>query len=335
MGKPDASQVLVPLDRRAATAGALIRHHAGMGAGERITRRLVSGAARVGLLKPLLRRRVSVDAGTSGQPSLHAEIARLLGQSPLWLSVSFGPPRPNQKPVVRALDARGRTVGVAKIGWDTLTTALVEAEAAAVQMPALRRLTHVTVPELIALDEWRGHRLAVYKAEMGRPGRTNPSWEAFSEVATAWPTARLQVENSPLTRSLADTGALAFEVLEVALARWGGIELQFGGWHGDWTPWNTARRSGGGVVVWDWERAGPGVPLGFDMIHYRFQARATRGGYPVADLLADVRTWDPLARLLTSEEAEATAVWYLMAISHRHAGHRHLTYLEELARVLA
>ena len=52
----------------------------------------------------------------------------------------------------------------------------------------------------------------------------------------------------------------------------GDEEMEFGGWHGDWTPWNNARFDPDRIVLWDWERSGQPAPLGFDAIHYRFQA---------------------------------------------------------------
>src|SRR6266571_1599951 len=47
--------------------------------------------------------------------------------------------------------------------------------------------------------------------------------------------------------------------------------LTFGAWHGDWSPWNMASTTGG-LLVWDWERFAPGVPLGFDALHYWLQS---------------------------------------------------------------
>src|SRR5205823_2021204 len=47
--------------------------------------------------------------------------------------------------------------------------------------------------------------------------------------------------------------------------------LTFGAWHGDWSPWNMASTTGG-LLVWDWERFGSGVPRGFDALHYWLQS---------------------------------------------------------------
>jgi hypothetical protein len=45
------------------------------------------------------------------------------------------------------------------------------------------------------------------------------------------------------------------------------VSLQFGSWHGDWTPWNLTVANGR-VRVWDWEKFQGDVPIGFDTIHY-------------------------------------------------------------------
>ena len=50
----------------------------------------------------------------------------------------------------------------------------------------------------------------------------------------------------------------------------GHVELTFGAWHGDWTPWNMATTATT-VLVWDWERFGTGVPVGYDALHFDFQ----------------------------------------------------------------
>lgn len=339
IGRSGGAQVLLPLDRPSATAEALVRHHAGMRPTERVVRKIASATARIGLLKPMLRRRISVPrSGPAGQPSLHGELEAILGRAPLALSVAFGPPRPNRKPVVRAIDSEGQTVGFAKIGWDTMTRSLVESEAEVLGGPMARRLATVAAPKLIALTNWAGFRMAVYAPLVAVPGRPRPDSEAFREVAAAWPTSREQLGTSDLTRKLADwpddsEADLGRQVLASAIERFGDIEMQFGGWHGDWTPWNSAASSDGRIIVWDWERAGPGHPLWFDFVHYYCQPRFLSSRYSIAGLITEISA-TPLRNQLSDREITALVIWYLLTISRRHAGHPRLSHLRQTLDLL-
>jgi hypothetical protein len=67
--------------------------------------------------------------------------------------------------------------------------------------------------------------------------------------------------------------------------QFGAVEMAFGAWHGDFTPWNMARLPGetegpgdaGRTYLWDWERAAP-APAGLDLLHFLFQTRCRFGG---------------------------------------------------------
>jgi hypothetical protein len=72
------------------------------------------------------------------------------------------------------------------------------------------------------------------------------------------------------------------EVVEGVGKAHGDLPLDFGAWHGDWTPWNMAWHRGV-LRLWDWERFARGVPDGFDLLHYRLQeAMRTAPGPPYA-----------------------------------------------------
>jgi hypothetical protein len=64
--------------------------------------------------------------------------------------------------------------------------------------------------------------------------------------------------------------------------------LTFGSWHGDWTPWNMSRMSSC-LIVWDWERSTRPVPLGFDVLHHRFQFAWRAGRHSVAQAVMTTR----------------------------------------------
>jgi hypothetical protein len=51
---------------------------------------------------------------------------------------------------------------------------------------------------------------------------------------------------------------------------YGEVEMGFGSWHGDFSPWNLARL-GTRTFAWDWEGSTPDAPIGFDAVHFHFQ----------------------------------------------------------------
>jgi hypothetical protein len=83
----------------------------------------------------------------------------------------------------------------------------------------------------------------------------------------------------------------------------------------------------GRLLVWDWERFGTGVPLGFDALHHFFQ-RALRRMPPrhaaEACLAQAPRTLEPFA--VSAAPARHTAAHYLITLADRYErdGHRPL-----------
>jgi len=112
------------------------------------------------------------------------------------------------------------------------------------------------------------------------------------------------------------------EALDVLAAA--GPELSFGAWHGDWTGWNMASTAGG-LLVWDWERFAPGVPVGFDPLHYQLQSDVVRRRRPPAEAARGcVR--DAAACLapfgVPAGQARLVAVLYLAELSARYLADR-------------
>ncbi|SNT41603.1 hypothetical protein SAMN05216276_10413 [Streptosporangium subroseum] len=95
-------------------------------------------------------------------------------------------------------------------------------------------------------------------------------------------------------------------------------------WHGDFSPWNIARGADERLLVWDWERFGTGVPLGFDAVHHFFH-RALRRTDPAAAAMACLAQALPtLAPFgLSAAEARLTAIRYLITLADRHAADGH------------
>jgi hypothetical protein len=122
---------------------------------------------------------------------------------------------------------------------------------------------------LTALPVWQRRtripdgNLAAAMAEVARvDGLTSGPLAASSYIRRL--AARLaEADESPDRAEL-------LNVLHALVARSGGVQLTYGAWHGDWSPWNmTATQDG--LLVWDWERFTCDVPLGFDALHHWLQ----------------------------------------------------------------
>src|SRR5690606_8446290 len=107
------------------------------------------------------------------------------------------------------------------------------------------------------------------------------------------------------------------EVVESTGKAHGDLPLDFGAWHGDWTPWNMAWHRGV-LRLWDWERFARGVPNGFDLLHYRLQeAMRAASGPPYASWpSAAVAVLEPFG--LRGAVAEATVRLYLLELCRRY-----------------
>ena len=328
-------RLLVPPGRRAA-AGALRRYGVGRGPSARWSARLLATGVRTGLAPLLLRDHVRVlGRPGSATPSIEDHLAEVLDHDVL-LSMHLGPPRANRKPVLQVLDPRGRTLAFVKIGVDGLTRRLVRHEALALRSLGSAGLTRTAIATVLHSGQWRGLELLVQSAlPVGRRG-SRPDGDlllaAQAEVAALapvppgplaesryWGGLVQRLSSLPAGPAVAELGDLARQV-ERCL---GDVELPLGAWHGDWTPWNSARRDGQ-VLVWDWERFSHDVPVGFDALHWSLQRdlvnRLARPREAVERLLAGP---PPLAAFgLDREQARATAALYLLELAGRYLADR-------------
>jgi hypothetical protein len=350
LGHAEKAQVLLPTRPLKATSQSLIRYHGGMGFGTRVARRGAATLARLGILGVLIRDRRFIDLGSTNDPgSLRSIISNAVENGSFSVAISFGPPRANQKPIIRIMNPDGRTVAFAKIGWNELTKNLVDAEVEAVSSEAVQALNSVVAPRVLFHGNWETNRVAVYQAVLGGPGRVEPDANQFLAVAHCWPTSTQKLRTTSfferlvadLTNIEGSNGQVARGIVELLDATYGEKEFSLGGWHGDWTPWNNARLSQRRIVLWDWERAGGEAPLGFDSVHYRFQPSSLRGGRrPVAQLLnAAIR---PGNSSLAGNDPEAIGRLYMATVAARHlqpGGEsgpvaQYGTFLNELAAIL-
>jgi Phosphotransferase enzyme family len=292
--------VLVPRRPLPAAASALRHYKASADARGQARLRAAAVAARLGLAAVAGDRvRVSgaapdpAAAGAAGTASQAADIASylrsVLGRDAVF-SLYIGPPRANRKPVMQALTPGGELLGFVKVGVTPLTAELVRAEAAALSFLNGLPLARLRAPRLLYHGSWQGHEVLVQEAFPG--GRPAPGHVAvalaMAELAGVHGISRWAATASPYWLALRSRlDALPQREFAVQLARTlerlvptaVHADLAFGSWHGDWTPWNMTM-AGGCALVWDWERFGSGVPVGYDAVHYWLQGAIVRGGVP-------------------------------------------------------
>lgn len=292
----------------------------------RLRTQLVGGVVALGLGGLLFRDRIRVVDSPEG---ISAEMTRILG-TPVRIAVYGGHRRANRKPVLAAMDRRGRVLAFAKVGTTPLATELVKVEAAALDQLAGSAPSGVHVPKLISAGTWRGMALVVQEA---LPVRRRRSMDDDVLLTTVGGIARLhglstlpwgssghavavrqRIERTPESPALAVLRRMVDELAADPLP------LPTGCWHGDFTPWNSAV-SGSDVLVWDWERFATGVPVGFDLLHFDLQPQLARAQQPAEEHPRALLAGAPgrLAALgLTREQARRVAVAYLVEIASRY-----------------
>jgi hypothetical protein len=122
-------------------------------------------------------------------------------------------------------------------------------------------------------------------------------------ASTFWPRfADVPLDDADQRKRFADAAGRIGEA-------YGADDVEFGAWHGDWTPWNMAWH-GGRLQLWDWERFDPDVPAGLDLLHYRSQ---TGGGY---DSWPDPAILAPLGQ--RGRTAAVTTELYVLELTRRY-----------------
>lgn len=275
-------RLLVPAGEPRVAAAALARYARPQARMARFKRDAAVLALRTGASRLLLRDRVAVTGCGPDADSIIAYLSGVLG-TPVRVGIDIGPARANRKPVVQLLTRHGQTIGFAKIGVNALTQQLVADEAGALKRLAKAELTTVTVPGVRHAGVWREHNVLVQQplpiwAERVpvNAGRLTAAMREIAHVDGVTTTAlgvsgyvgRLRerlaaLADSPDARELC---AAASALLDASVDD----VLDFGAWHGDWSPWNMAMLAPT-ILVWDWERFTLDVPMGFDAVHYRLQ----------------------------------------------------------------
>lgn len=243
--------------------------------------RMKSAAVVAALRTGIVRRATSgweVRPSASGD-SINTLLAEVVGR-PVVIGIALGPHRANRKPVLQVLTEDGELLAIAKVGLNPLTRSLAVTESAALTMLGQNPPTSFEAPEQLHFGYWNGHTVLVQSALglLGAPTKIDPVVRdaAMCELAriegvrsTTWRESKYAQRLA--TRNAARDDTRLADSIRQAIA---GLmqsdkAVLFGAWHGDWTAWNMAVRSGR-ALVWDWERFEVDVPLGFDALHYAF-----------------------------------------------------------------
>jgi hypothetical protein len=343
-------RLLVPAGDRRLAAAAVRRYAEPTSRLARIKRNAVVAALRTGASAALLRDRVRVD--DPGDTDTFERYLNSVLNRDCVISVHIGPARANRKPVLQVLDPSGRTVAFVKLGTTGLTRQLVRAETTALVALGNAGLTSISVPPVLHSGQWHGHEVLVQGAlPVWRPraALTGPRLSAaMKELAGCCGTRRGTLEGSGYATRLRarldavadqpDGAALAAATARIFAAAAGstpaprsgthsttGVRLQFGAWHGDWSPWNMATLDDT-LLVWDWERFTPGVPLGFDAVHHDLQVRLTDGGDDARAAVDGMLAAAPNLLLpfgvVEPRAVEVTALLYLVDLATRYVADR-------------
>lgn len=323
---PNARSVrlLVPEQRRAAAA-AMRRYSAAVSTRELVKRLLVASALRVTGGR-LLRDRVRI-AGPAGD-SLQSHLCDVLGER-VSVSVGIGSVRANRKPVLGVFDRQGRTMAFVKVGDSPASTANVRGEADALATVGTRTWAVVEPPALLHSGSWNGMHVLVISALSSSPWQGRKSeWRipnaAMAELAGAFDEGAMALAETPMwRRCLGAPGQLVDREVQGRLASVldrvadgvGDRSVRVGGWHGDFTPWNMARRRGR-VQLWDWERFETGVPVGLDRMHYAVNVVTRRRGFDAAAITEGLRIGG--ARMVPLATRDAIAAAYLVSLACRY-----------------
>jgi hypothetical protein len=329
-------RLLLPAGHRRAAARLAARVNTGVGARARVARSALALASLSGAMDRWAPRRLVIDGANRDPagPTIEDELRRVTDED-LTVTFNLGMPRANQKPVLTALDASGRPRFFVKIGHNPLTKTLVAREAESLRMVASRPTSTFAAPRCVHHGSWNGVDLLVMTA---LPAQSVLDWQrprlpmaAMHEVAHLTENHVADLHSSDFWRELSALPGIRpssgrdelAEALSRTSERQGQAGLQFASWHGDWTPDNMARLRHQ-LLLWDWERFQVGVPLGFDVVHYCFQATRYRRDWAAARAVLDTELPSTLRNFgVSPDQVQITIVLYLATIAARYLHDAH------------
>ena len=292
-------RLALPVHTPAVAAEVLRKYSQGLTFGERAARTTAAALVRLpgvnrGLTR-LARHRLTVTAPSDeSRHSLELHLAQILDHE-VVVGVNLGQPRANRKPVLHVLAPDGRTLAYVKVGTSAATAHLVRGEAQALHgfWSAGPPSGQLRVPRVLHHGRWRDLELLVLdplRPRSARWRRPHVPLAAMSELGVHLGTLGASFDDTPAwERARATPGTLRNtsqaaqleRILAATETRHGRTHVTVGTWHGDWTPWNMAWDDRQ-VLLWDFERFAAGVPLGFDLAHYRLQSALRDGGEDAA-----------------------------------------------------
>jgi hypothetical protein len=340
-------RLLVPLGSARVASAALRRRDDSTSARARLGKAALAGGLRLGLTQRLMRHRVELAVSDGLSPDQRAgvllveHLRKVLGQPDVDVAVILGPVRLNRKPVLQVLSSEGEVVGYVKAAWNELTRRLVSNEAAVLSDLTDRPPASFAAPRLLHHGTWGELELVVASAlpHTDRPQeahRFDPPMEVLAEVAHRHGVSEGLLAESAYWKGVRAraTGELG-AVIDRMEDRFGRTPMRFGAWHGDFTPWNMARLSGG-TYLWDWERAAPSVPLGLDLCHFLFQSVCRYEGRNAAEAVEICRQRTPdLLPLIDSDADSDDALWscYRLELLFRYEEASRAGVLERRSRI--
>ena len=331
------ARLLLPAESAAAAAAAVaLRAPPHKRAARYFGYRAAGLALRGGVVQRLMTSRVELFGPTSPDDapavSLAGHIGELLGQ-PVFLAPKIGRADPHRTVGMHVFDGRGRLLAFVKITGHPLSCSQLSTEAhALLTLPAVRARV-ADFPQLLHQGHWNGLGLIMTSPMDLRHGRQPtlddpPSITAMMDVAASG-----EMVTGPLASSvywqrtlervkrLEHSGAvrpdrlqLAGDLLDGVGGVGGGVALSFGAWHGDWLPWNLARRSGR-LLMWDWEYWSDAAPVGFDLFHFFAGTLFFRDGLTAGAALDEARRRaTPLLEAAGFAPADVAVVYALYAV---------------------
>ena len=306
-------------------------------------RSVLDGAGTLGLLllTPFDGRRQVVidDVGAS----LLDEIRRAVDTSIASATVMCGPVRANQKPVLQALDRWGRTKAFVKVGWNPLTTQLLEDEQAALAHLAASPPPDLVVPAVVGRGSYAGGSWMAI-SPVGVEHRVAPSPEHVISIARSIERTGVagshSMADSPFVRDVVERSSTlptSGPTVAALVARHGGRTLATAAAHGDFVPWNVLTGTPRSAV-WDWERYSHQAPIGFDRWHHAFQVELFRRKRSTPNAYAAVvARMGELVPELSRSDAELSLDCYLADVMCRyeHDADAHTPALAQRAHALS
>ena len=191
----------------------------------------------------------------------------------------------NRKATLHLLSESGSPVGFGKVAWNDVTRHFVRTEASVLREVG-GRAGATRAPALLAEVDYHGQPILVteplplsVRRSSGRQLVPPTPQELFAvcpvvrldRIAQTQVFRRLQsrlsdLASDPVSAPVAQR-ALRLAGLVAASGRSVPVAAR---WHGDFTPWNTARDQSGQLWAWDWESSEPDVPAGLDALHWSF-----------------------------------------------------------------